>query len=241
MNHRTWILTLDKFEVSLRGKVAVERNRFIKRVAAAYDDAKSIPANIKTEHVTRLNKILNNHYGVVMPHFAKAARKQFKKRERKALSTFESLIIEWAATEALRKARLISDTDADDITDAIAAGVVDGASIPDIAKDIRNVARLTPYRASIVARTETHNAATFAVVQSSREFAQETGAKVMKRWIPTNDPRTRDTHAEMRGSEAIPIDEQFFVGGESMDRPGDSSASAENVINCRCQVVFSEQ
>jgi len=37
------------------------------------------------------------------------------------------------------------------------------------------------------------------------------------------------------------MDDQFTVGGELMDAPGDPNASAENVINCRCMVDFEKR
>lgn len=240
MKYRTWILTLDKFEVLLRGKVAIERNRFIRAAAKSYSDSTDIKSNIKREHESRLGKIILSHYNKVMPHFVQVTRKEKKSREFKA-SMFESLIAEWAVTEALRKAKLISDTDIDDVTSAISDGMVEGLTIPEITKQIKSKTGLTPYRASVVARTETHNAATYASVQSVREIEQETGVKFMKQWIATNDDRTRDSHKDMIGSDPIPVDEKFYVNGEWMDRPGDSSGSPENIINCRCQVIFSEQ
>jgi SPP1 gp7 family putative phage head morphogenesis protein len=245
MNHRAWILALDKFEVLLRLKVAIERIRTLRAAAKSYAASQSIAGSAKADHQRKLDKILLAHYKQVMPFFISATRRQVKKQnaslEIKQLSDFDALVAEWASTEALRKARLIAGTSFDDVEAAITEGLLEGASNTEIAKAIRGKSGLTAYRASVVARTETHNAATYASLQSIREFERETGAKFMKRWVATNDQRTRDTHAEMRGSDPIPVDDKFYVGGEWMDRPGDSSASPENIIHCRCQVVFSEE
>jgi SPP1 gp7 family putative phage head morphogenesis protein len=240
MNYRTWILTLDKFEVMLRGRVALERNRFLRAAARSYENNLDIAASVKKEHERKLGVIILSHYNKVMPHFVKVTRKEKKQREFKA-SSFDGLIAEWASTEALRKAKLISDTDIDDVLGVISDGMLEGSTIPEITKGIRNKAGLTAYRASVVARTETHNAATYASIQSVKEIEQETGVRFMKQWIATNDDRTRDSHRDMIGSDPIPTDDKFYVNGEWMDRPGDSSASPENIINCRCQVIFSEQ
>src|SRR5262249_42788761 len=97
-----------------------------------------------------------------------------------------------------------------------------------------------PFRASVVARTETHAAATFGSIESVREAERQLDVKMLKEWLPTLDDRTRPDHAAMAGSAPIPMDEDFLVGGESMDRPGDPGASPEQVINCRCAMAFEE-
>jgi hypothetical protein len=61
-----------------------------------------------------------------------------------------------------------------------------------------------------------------------------------KKWIPATDTRTRPDHAEMRGKDWIPFDQNFIVGGNQMRQPGDGSqgAGADQICNCRCKVVF---
>jgi hypothetical protein len=46
------------------------------------------------------------------------------------------------------------------------------------------------------------------------------------------DGNTRDIHAMVDGDE-VPFDRPFSNG---LMFPGDPSGSAENVINCRCQI-----
>ena len=99
---------------------------------------------------------------------------------------------------------------------------------------------LTPYRAATVARTETHAAATFASVESVRQAERELpGLRMTKEWLATKDDRTRPEHLAADG-QTVGLDEKFSVGGEAMDRPGDSSASAANVVACRCAIIFEE-
>lgn len=245
MNHRFWLLSLDKFEVILRFKVAINRNKYIKDIAKGYANNQAIPSDARYAHEARLKGILGNHYLKVIPYFARNTIRSLKSGdkifEKKALSNFDSYVTEWASTEALKKARSIADTDTDDVLRVIQTGLLEGASIPEISKGIRKVTGLTPYRASVVARTETHNAATLASIESVRDVEEQSNTVFLKRWIPTNDPRTRDSHAVMLGSEAIGLDEPFIVDGESLDRPGDPSGSAGNIIHCRCQIIFEEK
>jgi len=123
----------------------------------------------------------------------------------------------------------------------IEAGISDGVGVAQVASNIRKVTGLTPWRAATVARTETHNAATFGSIETARSAEQDVGIVLLKEWLPTMDNRTRDAHRAMAGQPAIALDEKFNVDGEMMDRPSDPAGSAENVINCRCGLIYSEK
>lgn len=56
---------------------------------------------------------------------------------------------------------------------------------------------------------------------------------LMKVWLSMDDDRVRHTH-KIADGQAVALDEAFSVGGESMDFPGDMSASVEEWMNCRC-------
>jgi len=96
--------------------------------------------------------------------------------------------------------------------------------------------RMPPYRLEMIARTETHGAASAA----NHNLYRRIGA-TKKEWLATQDDRTRESHlaAERRYTEggeigAIPIDDKFVVGGVEMLHPGDKSAALKEIINCRC-------
>lgn len=61
--------------------------------------------------------------------------------------------------------------------------------------------------------------------------------KTMKRWSAILDKRTRDTHREVNGA-AIPIDEYFQVGEALLLYPKSDSSYPEEVVNCRCSVIY---
>jgi hypothetical protein len=154
---------------------------------------------------------------------------------------FVSRITEWARTRALQNAVTIAQTDLKDVKRIIESGLRDGLGQDEIARDIIDEASyLTRMRAATIARTETHSAATFGALEQAKQSEQEGGLVLLKSWVPTQDERTRPEHSAMASQPPIPVNEQFVVGGEPMDRPGDPSASAENVINCRCAIIFEE-
>ena len=118
-------------------------------------------------------------------------------------------------------------------------GILQGESIPKIAKRIQNVENINKVSAIRTART----AVTTVENQARQETAEklvEMGTIVKKVWLSVGDKRTRSWHLaasrDYSESKAIPVDEPFIVGGEKMMRPGDTSlgASGMNIYNCRC-------
>jgi hypothetical protein len=95
--------------------------------------------------------------------------------------------------------------------------------------------RYSTYQAERLVRTEATNAANFATTESAKTiFPAE---QLMKEWIASFDDRTRTTHAEVDGNE-VSANDTFMVGGAQMMFPGDPSAPASEVINCRCSVAY---
>lgn len=85
-------------------------------------------------------------------------------------------------------------------------------------------------RAALIARTEVHG----AYQNGSFDGYKKAGVPT-KIWVAVGDGETRDAHLMADGQE-VPIDQPFDVGGESLQYPGDSRASAGNTINCRCTI-----
>ena len=67
----------------------------------------------------------------------------------------------------------------------------------------RNVSKkfnfLSVSRSALIARTETHNAASFADFSYHKTLKDDLGMKMVKRWSATNDERTRDAHIIANG------------------------------------------
>lgn len=91
-------------------------------------------------------------------------------------------------------------------------------------------------RAITIARTETGTAANQSLVQAAKSSGID---NLMKEWISGDDGRTRPDHVEANG-QAVALDDDFDVGGVKMSQPLDPDGPPEEVINCRCAVVFSK-
>ena len=116
-----------------------------------------------------------------------------------------------------------------------------GLSVSETAKKIteRFSPRFTRARASVIARTETHSAASFANHEMGKELIN-VGISVQKQWVATADDRTREAHRIANGTR-VGIDESFVVDGMKMKYTGDPNGGAKNVINCRCVTLYVEE
>ena len=133
-----------------------------------------------------------------------------------------------------KKIMQVASTTIRQIRETINQGISDGLSERDTADLIRLRAPIiAASRAQTIARTETHAAANYAAHES---FAS-TGIEARREWVSATDERTREAHADANG-QIVGMNEPFIVGGEELMYAGDPSGSAENVINCRCAVVF---
>lgn len=92
-------------------------------------------------------------------------------------------------------------------------------------------------RAATIARTETVASNNQGSLASWSSLSNATGVPATKTWLATEDNATRPDHADIDGTE-VGIDGTFSVGGSDMNGPGDESADAEQVINCRCTLTY---
>lgn len=123
-------------------------------------------------------------------------------------------------------------------------GIIQGESIPKIAKRLENVTEMERKSAIRNARTTTTSAENKGRMDSYHE-AQKQGLVLKKRWIATHDTLTRTWHEELDGV-TIDVDEPFEntikygKGNAIKDHimyPGDPDAEPANVYNCRCTLV----
>lgn len=103
---------------------------------------------------------------------------------------------------------------------------------------------LTPGRAEKIARTEVASASNNGSLEAVKSLQVP---NMFKEWVNPADERSRDgkndgpDHLAMNGEE-VPLDTKFVVPPDTdMDGPGDPSAPADQVINCRCVLVYRQR
>jgi HK97 family phage portal protein len=130
----------------------------------------------------------------------------------------------------------VTDTTYEKIRDVVSEGLSKGEGSAQIAKRIREDVfggEITKARATTIARTETIGAL------SEGEFiaAEESGFIQSKEWLTQGDSRVRHSHEEIDGQKQ-PLHAAFSNG---LQYPGDQKGEAEEVINCRCSLLYHDQ
>lgn len=148
-------------------------------------------------------------------------------------ATFQEIVQAFITQNALQKSQIITSTSLELVREAILKGQREGLGKTEIAELIRTRVGggMGEARSRTIARTETHNAATYSMQQA----AEETERPLIREWIAVHDERSREAHIEADGQQRE-LDQPFEVGGELIDRPGEGSA--ENAINCRCTLIY---
>ena len=170
------------------------------------------------------------------------------KQEGGFAALFRSLALAWINLEPIRKRiTRVTETTRARIVSEVAKGQQDGLGVDAIAKAInKRVPSISRARGALISRTETHNAANYAM----HETAKSTGLELEKEWVATEDARTRRfaddaeyNHLAMHGQKRA-MDEPFsmpWIGGPDLliMYPGEAGKPGAATIACRCSVVHS--
>ena len=158
----------------------------------------------------------------------------------------DPVIVDYVGTQTAQNVRNITETTRKDIQKQISLGLETGLSNPQISKNIRKSTGFSPKRATLIARTESHQAMNYG----NQEVAKRLGLKKpVKEWASALDERARSWHVNMNGVQ-VGIDEPFKImtpvaGGGVVEKElqyaGDANGGATNVINCRCFVLYYDE
>lgn len=234
---------VDRFSAGFERSIARQLNAtMIKAVREFAKNGSDLSINdVVMQDVPRLEKLFASHYRTVMIEFGNrilSGLKAHKPTAHKDVNdAFMTRVNDFIRVYALDRATSISGTTIDQLRSIISAGTLEGLANREIASNItERIPTIANYRSNTIARTETHTASGYA----SEMAATETGLNLKKEWVSFIDDRTRETHAEADG-QVVNRDEDFTVNGEQLAYAGDPSGSAENIINCRCTVLYFEE
>ena len=140
----------------------------------------------------------------------------------------------------------IRDAETKLVEEQLAQGITDGATRSTLSKAIEQVTegKIGRNRAKVIARTELGQAVNDAKKKASDDWSSETGTQQGKLWVHRGAPDPRSWHLALDTGVPIPKDQPFVVSNpetgvtDYMDRPHDVGASAENVVNCGCTVIY---
>lgn len=226
-------------------KLAKEKNRYIRQASLNYESLGGLSIRDYNKHQDNIKEIMSFYNKKTIGVFTKDLDKTIKHKiglletKTEQLDLFiDELWLYWLNNEVANNAIEVASTTRKDIKRAIEASLYDGEFSADVAKNILRTRGLSVWRSEAIALTETHNTAMYANKETAKQLQKQSDVVLLKKWLPSNDERTRQSHARMINHEAIPMDAKFNVGGEMMDRPGDPNASAKNVVRCRCIMTY---
>jgi uncharacterized protein with gpF-like domain len=122
------------------------------------------------------------------------------------------------------------------VNSEVLQGILQGDSIPNLAKRLRNVTEMNKASSIRNARTSCTSAENKGRIDMIHD-AEDKGVKTKKVWMATMDDRTREAHMALSGVEAEP-DEPFEIFGMKIMYPGDPDAEPEMIYNCRCTLGY---
>ncbi len=197
---------------------------------------------LRTGDVSGALEPLNNDLGVVLRSHYAAVVQKFGNRvyENRKLERFGQLIFQLYEQEGAKKVVGIGNTTRKIINRAIIQGEKEALGERQIAKLIeeKTFGAIGRARASTIARTETHAAASYATHEATKELALPAQRK---QWVSVSDSRTRPHHAAANGQE-VGIDEPFIIRDDGQEirmmYPSDGSGGGSNNINCRCLALY---
>ena len=138
----------------------------------------------------------------------------------------------------------VPDTVFDTIRSALDEGRQAGEGIPELSRRVDALMadqERWRNRAVVIARTEVIAANNEGQRNAAGAIADASGVPrnlVAKEWLATSDRRTRDTHLSASGQKVIGLDTPFQVGGSNLIAPGDPNGPGDEVIQCRCTVLY---
>jgi uncharacterized protein with gpF-like domain len=238
--HRRQVRIMAAIERAYQPRIAAELARSYAIMAETFADAGYVPD--VPDHEQRMRDILEDMANVAVRTIGgrvlvRAGEKQAPIRlERKDFaSTMAKIAMRYIMLEAFRRHIVdIAETTRAQIIAAVQRGYSEGLGQSGVASIVRDlVPSLSRHRSAVIARTETHGAASYGGFAA----AQETGLDLRKEWVAAEDERTREDHAAMNGT-TIAMGEAFEFPGYTLMYPGDPSGPPEGIINCRCTLAY---
>ena len=207
---------------------------------ALFNDVSQVPDEYYEDYYNDLLTILSaSARDVIITMGNRLQRTRIMKKS----DEIDPVIIDYVGTQTAQNVRNITETTRKAIQAEISLGLETGLSNPQISKNIRKSTGFSPKRATLIARTETHQAMNYG----NQKVAERLGLKKpVKEWASALDERARSWHVNMNGVQ-VGIDEPFKImtpvaGGGVVEKQlqyaGDANGGATNVINCRCFVLY---
>jgi len=147
-------------------------------------------------------------------------------------------ILLFLSNEGGVKIASVHDTLIGDIIKSIQNSLGENGTVIDLRNAIQSLIEKSQtfykWQSLRISRTETTSASNFSAIKT----AEMSDLVLQKEWISVIDNRTRYDHRFENG-QFTDLDKPFIMqSGALLQYPGDTTAPANEVINCRCTVAF---
>lgn len=125
----------------------------------------------------------------------------------------------------------------------VANSYLNGLSVPQTADAImEGIDGIAKWQATQLARNDLVGMANGGSLLAARIVRERFPAVGLayKEWLATDDERVRPTHWQAH-EQRVPLETPFVVGTAMLAYPGDPSGPDEEVINCRCTLIYREE
>lgn len=225
----------------------LEREK-VEKIVRAHAHGRALRAGIPDPNVNAALREIKELYRVPNGELTKAWEESFGPLIGEAVDTggedlSGAMGVDWdlrnpqVALAVKRRAKDLASsvgrTTADHITEAMSLAFDAGMSMSEMADLVASTAfgdSMTANRARTIARTESIG----ALNEGEYRAAKLSNVIATKEWLSQGDDRVRESHAEVDGEE-VGLDETFSNG---LMHPGDQDGDPEEVINCRCGVLY---
>ena len=228
----------NKIEKEIKNRFDEELKKIIKNIKkSSVDDIYQNVDNALNDDLPQWRNLLSSIYISVMDDFGTSTFNELKNiKSAEKFNVYDDSIMNFIKNSVAEDLIDIDKTTRNKIKNVISDSLSEGKGIPDISLAITNLynENFKNSRATMIARTETISASN----SGSLEGAKYTELPLLKKWIPTFDDSTRDTHLNMSGKPAIGLNELFDVGDSQGSFAGDPKLSARERINCRCTIAY---
>lgn len=138
-------------------------------------------------------------------------------------------------TAAVQRLMGVTEARAAEVAKVITDLDADGADLDTIVQAVKGTYDQRLIWSATTARTETTG-----TVNAASLYAAMQAGLALKQWLSSHDDRVRHTHTTFGGGDGqvALIGLPFVIGGFPLMYPGDPAGPPQQVINCRCSLLF---
>ena len=204
---------LSKGELRYAKKVKKEIIRALKNLEKTLvnNPELALDGTLQTEHALQLKLFQDQSSKEVLTAFITLQANQWSFEP--PFQVVNNILNNYTNAYTLELSNLKANTTFEAVKKRIADEITNGTVTPKfISQKIKEVVNITPARSLMIARTEIHNASTYAQHEIAKLYSDTYSIPLYKIWLPIKDKRTRPDHLKMLDHAPVPLNEFLVLG-----------------------------